>query len=193
MLAMMVVLCHGWIRSAILPEGHWLSNIVAEMGHCGVAGFFVLSGYILAHVYRNRAWSTQEFFVNRFARIYPLYLLGLIFTLPMDWVSPGMPAEGRSEALGLSVVLQQSWLPFSNGRFNGPGWTLSVEALFYALFPVFFFIWRRWPRGFIGLALIAACLTALLWNPDSFSKPPLSVHAGLGVHVRDGTRFGPTS
>jgi peptidoglycan/LPS O-acetylase OafA/YrhL len=164
----MVILCHGWIRCDLRPAEHWISLVVGEMGHCGVAGFFVLSGYILAHVYRNREWSSREFAVNRIARIYPLYLLGLIFTLPMDWVSPGMPTEGREPALGLSVVLFQSWFPFANGRFNGPGWTLSVEALFYALFPLLFLAWKKHPKAFPWLAGVVAVVTAALWDPDSF-------------------------
>lgn len=168
LLALMVVLCHGWIRCEMLPADHWASKIFDEMGRCGVVGFFVLSGYILAHVYRDREWSTREFVVNRVARIYPLYLIGLIFTFPIDWITPGMPSEGRTSAFGLSIILLQSWLPFSRGRFNAPGWTLSVEALFYALFPLLFFLWRRSPPVFLGLTLAVCLFTASLWEPNSF-------------------------
>jgi peptidoglycan/LPS O-acetylase OafA/YrhL len=166
--AIMVVLCHGCIRCQIVPNEHWISKAIGEMGHAGVAGFFVLSGYILAHVYRDRKWSTREFAANRFARIYPLYFVGLLFTLPMDWLSPGMSSECRSEALGLSVILQQSWFSFSNGRFNGPGWTLSVETLFYTLFPILFYFWKRSPFFFNGSLIAVGLFTAYIWNPDSF-------------------------
>jgi peptidoglycan/LPS O-acetylase OafA/YrhL len=164
----MVVLYHGMDRCDLLPAGRWISQVISEMGHCGVAGFFVLSGYILALVYRNREWSSREFAVNRVARIYPLYLLGLIFNLPLDWVSPGMPSTGRGSALGLSVALLQSWFPFAHGRFNGPGWTLSVEALFYSLFPLLFLVWRKRPSAFPWFVTGVAIATATLWDPQSF-------------------------
>jgi peptidoglycan/LPS O-acetylase OafA/YrhL len=168
LLALLVLLCHGFIRCSILPEGHWGMKIINEMGHCGVAGFFVLSGYILTHVYRDREWATTEFVVNRVARIYPLYLIGILFTFPMDWLSPGMSTEDRIPALGLSVILQQSWAPFSNGRFNGPGWTLSVETLFYALFPLLFYFWRHRPWLFKIMLVSAVAITAFFWDPQSF-------------------------
>lgn len=178
-LAIMVVFCHGCIRCDLFDDGSWISKLVGEMGHSGVTGFFVLSGYILAHVYRNRKYSLSDFAVNRFARIYPLYLLGLAFTLPIDWLSPGMDSAGRAAALSLSTLLLQSWLPFSNGRFNGPGWTLSVEMLFYILFPVLFVLWKKNVKAFTGITILCMFFTAILWNPTSFFLshrfPPLRI------------------
>lgn len=167
LLALMVLVCHGWLRCGILPD-HKISAVVGEMGHSGVSGFFILSGFILAHVYRGRRWSTREFAVNRIARIYPLYLLALLFALPIDWYSPMMSSEGKLPALGLSTILCQSWFPFANGRFNPPGWTLSVEALFYTFFPCLFLLWKLNIRIFVLLCMITTAITAILWLPDDF-------------------------
>jgi hypothetical protein len=65
----------------------------------------------------------------------------------MDWLSPGMSTENRIPALGLSVVLQQSWAPFSNGRFNGPGWTLSGGFVLCS-FPLAFLFFEASSQGF---------------------------------------------
>lgn len=178
-LAVMVLVSHAWVRTGLITADSIWSRAPEEFGHCGVVGFFVLSGYILAHVYRDRQWSLREFVTNRVARIYPLYFVGMLFALPLDWFSPGMAHEGRAEALGLTVILQQSWFPFALGRFNSPGWTLSVEALFYLLFPILFFLWKRRPPLFVSVSVAAAVATAIVWNPDSFFRshlfPPMRV------------------
>lgn len=50
-----------------------IDKIVDGFGRFGVSGFFVLSGFILTYTYDNRTWRTKDFYINRFARIYPLY------------------------------------------------------------------------------------------------------------------------
>lgn len=53
-------------------------------GYCGVTIFFVLSGFVLAINYfdgfrRPTARGTYNYFVARFARVYPLYVLVIFF------------------------------------------------------------------------------------------------------------------
>lgn len=168
-LAILVVIAHGAGRVGWYEHAPWVKRLFEAFGHFGVVGFFVLSGFILKSVYRNRKWTWQEFAINRFARIYPLYFACLIFALPIDWFSPGFPFEGKMEALGLSVVFQQSWFEFSNGRFNGPSWTLGVEFFFYALFPVLFLFQTRMRRIFTSFAIGLVAVTAALWNPEDFN------------------------
>lgn len=168
----MVLLQHGMIRCGATEDGAPLIDVIRDTGHCAVLGFFILSGFVLVHVYQNRVWCGREFTVNRFARIYPLYLLGLLFALPLDWFSTGktelFPPETKGESLALSLGLLQSWFPFSNGRFNGPGWTLSVEALFYALFPLLFLMYRRSLKVFVGLVIAVTVVTGIFWNWHPF-------------------------
>jgi peptidoglycan/LPS O-acetylase OafA/YrhL len=169
-LAILVVICHGVDRVGWLHHGNPLSSIFLAFGHFGVVGFFILSGFILRVVYQDRDWTLREFATNRFARIYPLYIVCLIFTLPVDWLSPGFPVAGRTEALGLSVILQQAWFPFSNGRFNGPGWTLSTEFFFYAAFPAIFIAMEKSRKIFILGFTLLFIVTALVWDVDVFHQ-----------------------
>jgi len=85
----------------ILP--HWLVNFI-DSGFWGVDGFFVLSGFILTHNYKNLfvgSFSKETYFRflgQRLARFYPVHLLVLmiyVFLLlagvkfaQMDCVSP---------------------------------------------------------------------------------------------------------
>jgi peptidoglycan/LPS O-acetylase OafA/YrhL len=149
-----------------------MSDILSQTGHFGVIGFFVLSGFIMQSVYADRDWNIKSFAANRFARIYPIYLCGLLLALPIDWFTPNMPSENRPQALGLSVLLLQAWAEFANGRFNGPGWTLSVEAFFYAMFPLLFYILRRSPLLFGGLFIGVASCTGFLWEAGESYRFP---------------------
>jgi len=55
-----------------------------QSGYAGVTFFFVLSGFILTYNYADRFCSDARdnlvpYFVSRFARIYPVYLLTNLF------------------------------------------------------------------------------------------------------------------
>jgi peptidoglycan/LPS O-acetylase OafA/YrhL len=104
---------------------HWVLGI----GNAGVSLFFVLSGFVLAYTYLDGSQLDRRYFwVSRFARIYPVYLLALILAVLLIH-------HRSTPALLASVVMVQSWNPHWAVRINYPAWSLSVEALFYALFP----------------------------------------------------------
>lgn len=114
------------------PIGKILSN-----GYLGVSFFFVLSGFILAYSYRNplTTWSTKKaFFLARFARIYPVYIVALLASFFIGSRYVGSVSVGAIP----QFVLLQCWVPYTASiqNWNTPGWTLSVEALFYVTFPL---------------------------------------------------------
>ncbi|WP_223639631.1 acyltransferase [Corallococcus sp. EGB] len=117
-----------------------------DSGYVGVSFFFVLSGFILGYNYLERPPDTREarkaFWVARFARIYPVYVLGLAIAAPAylkglrdAWAVEPSEALRQAEALVLTPLLLQSWTPWTALVWNGAGWSLAVEAVFYALFP----------------------------------------------------------
>lgn len=61
----------------------------ASFGSLGVGIFFILSGFILAHVYQEKMSLGKtnffEFMIYRFCRIYPLHILCLIFIACFGW------------------------------------------------------------------------------------------------------------
>jgi peptidoglycan/LPS O-acetylase OafA/YrhL len=109
-------------------------------GYTGVSFFFVLSGFILTYNYASRPLDRRRFFAARFARIYPLYLLAWLLSVPAalsyrfhkDSLGVGAIKFAYSAAAGLSLT--QAWLPDLANSLNTPGWSLSVEAFFYATF-----------------------------------------------------------
>lgn len=102
-------------------------------GRIGVSFFFVLSGLLLGSRYRRQDTAGQ-FYRRRFARIYPAYLVALLAGVVVSALS-----GERNESYGLlSFVLLQAWAPDQHVYFvwNAVSWSLSVEAFFYALFPL---------------------------------------------------------
>lgn len=114
---------------------HFIQKPVFGLGLTGVNLFFVLSGFILAYNYPSVP-SWRKFYVFRFARIYPLYLLALILSLPSFLHTSLVQNPHFIWALPLSVAMMQSWWPSARGALNSAAWTLSVEIFFYLCFPV---------------------------------------------------------
>lgn len=115
---------------------------VAGAGFVSVSLFFVLSGFILAYTYaRPTGFDVRplEFYAARFARIYPVYALGLLMAAPFfvsAHMQEGGAGFGRLVVEGLAVLfLVQSWAPDLAFAWNPPAWSLSAEAAFYVLFP----------------------------------------------------------
>ena len=127
------------------------------LGQAGVGFFFLLSGFILTYTYSRRLRSradTARFYVARFARVYPAYVVSIALALPVvaaygslawDKSSPAM----RIEALAAQVLAVQAWFPREEIYLgiNSPAWSISVEAFFYALFP---FVLGTISRSFAG-------------------------------------------
>ena len=107
-----------------------------------VSYFFILSGFIMIIAYGSKnSISLFNFFKNRFARIYPIYLLALMLLLLFN-VRYNSPINYSDLILNLFVI--QAWIPGKAASFNPPGWALSIEIFFYLVFPFLFnFIYRK--------------------------------------------------
>lgn len=103
----------------------------------GVSYFFILSGFVMIIAYgRKSKVHPVSYFKNRLARIYPVYLLAILGMMLFVKV-----AENKTYSfidILLNIFAVQSWIPEKAMTVNFPGWSLSVEFLFYALFPFLF-------------------------------------------------------
>lgn len=125
------------------PHAHGLHRHLILHGPIGVMVFFVLSGFILAYSYSLGPGllrgDLRGFWIARFARLYPVYLLGVILFIPIILFWTQHPAWQRCLTVLLSLTVTQAWfhlMGLSWGMWNPPGWSLSAEAFFYLLFPV---------------------------------------------------------
>ncbi|HVE66393.1 MAG TPA: acyltransferase, partial [Thermoanaerobaculia bacterium] len=139
--AMAVVLYHVPMK----PFASETATRLTAYGYLGVSLFFVLSGFILTYTYIDPhtgalRGSVRDFWWARVARIYPVYLIALLLSLPIFLIFRVLVAApaARPPALlsaALTPLLLQAWWPTTATQWNTPGWSLSVELFFYALFP----------------------------------------------------------
>jgi peptidoglycan/LPS O-acetylase OafA/YrhL len=114
------------------PAVHATPRLIANLllpffygGGAGVVVFFLISGYIVAHVLQTD--NAIEFLIKRAFRIYPLYF----FAVMLEYILHAL----NGHAQPLSTLIPQLLLigdffgtPYS---LSGVEWTLRIEALFY--------------------------------------------------------------
>ncbi len=144
------------------PLPHWPMNIVRN-GYMAVSLFFVLSGFVLAYNYEGRRMDRSRFWLARFARIYPGYLLGFCLIAPAVAVRLLHSDPLRFVAAGAAAgALLQGWYPSLALVWNGPGWSLSNEAFFYLLFPMLLPALCRLSNRALAVAALACSAAAPL-------------------------------
>lgn len=144
------------LRSRIDHESTWFWDIV-ENGARGVDFFFILSGFVIFHVYERQIvsgrFSFRNYMVKRFARIYPLHLVMLLVFLAL-----AIGGDHRIQGVLASVSLLHAWGLTDGLVLNGPSWTLSAEMFVYLVFGVVAF--RSPPTWLLAAAFLVTALCA---------------------------------
>ena len=106
-------------------------------GVLGVSFFFILSGFILTHVYSRAPISAPDFYRKRFARIYPLHALTFVLWVLMFFRGWGNTLPEKLNSGIANILLLQAFFsgPAFNLGYNAVSWSISAEAFFYLLFP----------------------------------------------------------
>jgi peptidoglycan/LPS O-acetylase OafA/YrhL len=171
--ALIVVTFHEARTSPLIRPSPGLLTAGPEM----VSFFFVLSGFVLVVSHWHRTdQPLRQFYWARIARIAPLYFLALAVTLPLvETIDRGV--------LAAHVLFLQAWLVKMPITLNVTGWSISVEAFFYAIFP-FAFALIRHPR-FPLKVLVPATLA--LWGVTQLvviylENVSMPVPARAGIH-----------
>lgn len=138
--ALAVVIAHYEKNQLIFPLN------LTNLGGPAVTFFFLLSGFVLtyAHVVKNGAAlqiniDAKDFLIQRLARILPAYVIGLVLAFPILFYGYFQlkTISGLSfwSSMILTPTFMQSWFPPAAFAWNPPSWSLSVEWLFYIIFP----------------------------------------------------------
>ena len=177
-----VVLLHIQIRlrfagfrpGAALPR--WLSHLLFNNGNNGVTVFFAISGFLIATTSLRRfgslaALQPAAFYRVRFARIAPLLLLVLailsalhLLHVPEFVLRPERASLPR--ALLAALTFHLNWLEAARGWLPPAWdilWSLSIEELFYLVFPLACALLLRRRGG--GVAFVALLLGFVAAGP----------------------------
>ncbi len=159
----------------VFPFNHHSLHQVFGFAYLGVNYFFVLSGFIMVIVYGKRTVAKGKYWFTRWGRVYPVYFLALLLSVVLGYTMQpeGMEKITLSDYL-LNIFLLQSWQQGAGYILNAPGWTLSVEALFYLSFPFLLPLFQRLGLRKIILLTLAIWVISLavqfgfLWQKDTF-------------------------
>jgi peptidoglycan/LPS O-acetylase OafA/YrhL len=148
-----------------------------EKSYLMVDLFFVLSGFIMLHVYGSafgrifEKGQLRHFFVARFARTYPLHIFSLLLLVVIvrfltNWGNPPIPLEQPRDILP-NVLMLQSFGVCKIYNWNIPSWSISAEWGAYLLFPVLAWWIGRRPKAApvllaIGVAVACCCIEYVL-------------------------------
>src|SRR5579871_146679 len=148
--ALAIILVFVYHYGRIFPHPQW-TNSISKFGWTGVDLFFVLSGYLIAsqlfaEIAKRKTFSIEDFFLKRFFRIIPLYLVvvAIYFCLPFvrerESLAPLWKYLTFTQNFGLDLRTQ--------GTFSH-AWSLCIEEQFYFFLPfiltglLFFKLFRR--------------------------------------------------
>ena len=125
------------IRSFSVPPAFLvLSPLI--FGNFGVAVFFVISGFCIQLSYARSAQAGfRAFYIRRFFRIYPPYLVALLFfAVVFPPTRLGFAKLWDWAQFGSHLLLVHNFDARAFDGINGAFWSIAVEVQLYLLFPV---------------------------------------------------------
>lgn len=151
MAALVVLLGHAVQHD--IYTGPWPFSDVLQ--HQAVVVFFVLSGLVIANSVYQRQTSLADYAVARVARIMPVALFAVLFSLAA-WAigmwfdlsvieTPARFLEPSVSAVVLPLVFLSESAFGTGPLWNAPYWSLVHEVWYYIIFGVAFYLsgWKR--------------------------------------------------
>jgi peptidoglycan/LPS O-acetylase OafA/YrhL len=180
LLAIFIILFH------FTPPHLGLLYPIIDNAYVFVGFFFLISGFILTYNYADRSLtlSKREFWLARFSRLYPIYLLVLVISVGMlqgEWSARSHAEFWRG--IVLTPLLLQGWSPNLATFGNTVAWTLSSEVMFYLAFPFLLYAWATRAPWLNTAGRLIALFFALwlfglvphllytVFNPDHLAAP----------------------
>ncbi len=159
--AVVVVIFH--FGSDVFPFQNPLLHPLVLSANIGVSYFFILSGFVMIIAYNKQTRiDFKQYYIFRIARIFPAFLVSFILIL-VYFILIGKEIELKNVIL--QILLLHGWIKKYCLSLNFPSWSLTVEILFYVLFPFIFnhFYKKNKKRHLYFFILLFWLLTQLLF------------------------------
>jgi peptidoglycan/LPS O-acetylase OafA/YrhL len=139
-----------------------------ELGQWTVNCFIILSGFVITMLLEQKQEPYGVFLLRRAMRLFPVYLVCLIFALAIrPWLTGtnigDIPRENAENAhfwpllishlTMLHGAMSEKYLPESSTAFLPPAWSISLEMQLYLVAPLLVLLFRR-KRGLVLCGLL---------------------------------------
>jgi len=168
----------GYVFPAIPTKGifldfsesaiYYFASFIFRLGEMGVAIFFVISGFCI-HLSHSKNISWRAYFIRRFFRIYPPYLIALFFfSFIFPWSKIDLNVPEQTKDFLVHLFLLNNFLPGLN--INPSFWSVAAEAQLYLLYPLVLFFtqkiqWEKTILCLLGIELVLRVLLLLKMGP----------------------------
>jgi exopolysaccharide production protein ExoZ len=112
-----------------------------SFGHTGVDLFFVISGFIMVHISKNRKADPLEFMKRRVIRIVPLYWFVTLGVSLIAFLAPKLMPSIAADIDLIAILKSLFFIPWMRTDVEAfpivyVGWTLNLEMFFYLVFAI---------------------------------------------------------
>jgi peptidoglycan/LPS O-acetylase OafA/YrhL len=193
--------------SCTVVMSHLWANAFGGSGSYAVCGFYVISGYVITMVLQKRylviEHGLKKFWINRFLRLYPAFLVVTFYGYVIVHLAPL-----QADALGVGLVLPESdlgrsaieqsgfpgswwpWFYFPNLTMLGiqapvfwttpiafapTAWSTNVELFYYAILSLGAAASAASARKFLNAALAMLAILPVLYMLHTIGRFPYGV------------------
>lgn len=177
---------------AILPVVLFHAGIPGSSGgYVGVDVFFVISGFLITSIIRDEIdegrFSVLRFYERRARRILPALFVVLLCCVPLaGWIFyPDQFLAFSRSLIAASLFVSSHFFRSETGYFDLDSeqkpllhtWSLSVEEIFYIVFPLLLILIKGATRAGQAKILLAIALLSLIASSIALAQDPRSPSA----------------
>lgn len=146
---LLVLWYHVW-EISWLPAPLPALQFIPETGFVGVDLFFYISGFVIVYPFVKALARGEEppswgrFAYRRAIKIVPSYVLSIAAMIAIGYAHFSNAGEALRD-IGTHLLFIHTWWSGTYGSINGVLWTLAVEVEFYAIFPLLWLAFKRYP------------------------------------------------